>query len=115
LAEEKLKLYETIALYHPELTDEGLDERAARVGSIVSEHGGKVSSINKWKKRRLAYPVKKQAEGFFIVIRYLADKKVLADLDYVLRYDDRCLRYLTLDIAQFPGMVRTAKKKSEAK
>ncbi len=115
MAEEKLKLYETIALYHPELSEEGLDERAAKVGSIVSEHGGKVSSINKWKKRRLAYPVKKQAEGYFIVIRFTADKKALPDLDYVMRYDDRCLRYLTLDITNFPGMLRTSKKKVEAK
>jgi small subunit ribosomal protein S6 len=115
LAEEKLKLYEMIVLYHPELTDEGLGERVAKFEGVVSEHAGRMASVNRWKKRRLAYPVKKHTEGFYIVFRFAADKKALPDLDYILRYDDRCLRYLILDVAQFPGMLRTAKRKREEK
>ena len=115
MAEEKLKLYETIALYHPELNDEGLGERVTKIEGIVSEHGGHMASVNRWKKRRLAYPVKKNTEGFYVVYRFAAEKKALPDLDYLLRYDDRCLRYLILDVAQYPGMLRTAKKKGEDK
>jgi small subunit ribosomal protein S6 len=113
LAETGPKLYETIALFNPDL-EEDFGEHVARMESLVGEHGGKVVSLNRWKKRRLAFPVKRCEEGLYAVMRFIADKALLADLDYVLRYDEQCLRYLILDVARYPGMMR-AKVKGEEK
>jgi small subunit ribosomal protein S6 len=113
LAETGAKLYETIALFTPELDDEAMGERVKRMESVIGEHGGKMTSANRWKKRRLAFPVKKHEEGLYVVLRFVADKALLPDLDYLLRYDEQCLRYMVLDVARYPGMVRTKAKGEE--
>ncbi len=110
MAETEAKLYETIALFNPDLDEEAFDEHVKRMESMVTEHGGKVISLNRWKKRRLAFPVKKHEEGLYAVMRFVAGKSLLSDLDYVLRYDEQCLRYLILDVAKYPGMVRAKAK-----
>jgi small subunit ribosomal protein S6 len=114
LAETGAKLYETIALFNPDLEEEAFSEHVKRMESMVTEHGGTVVSVNRWKKRRLAFPIKSHEEGLYAVMRFIADKGLLSDLDYVLRYDERCLRYLILDVSKYPGMVR-AKAKGEEK
>ncbi len=113
MAQENLKLYETIALYHPELEDSSLEERSQKVKDVVGEHSGHMISVHRWKKRRLAYPVKKQVEGLYIVYRFASDKRLLSDLDYLLRYDEHCLRYLILDVARCPGMARGKERKED--
>jgi len=113
LIEAKPKLFETIVLYHPEVEPSALDERVKKVGEVVGQHGGTMLSAHRWKKRRLAYAVKKQEEGSYVVYRFTSDKRVLPDLDYMLRYDESCLRYLILDVAKYPGMLRGKQRAGE--
>lgn len=110
MAETKVKLYEAIALYHPDMEEAVLKERADRIEQVVREHAGNVVSTNMWKKRKLAYPIKKLEDGNYIVYRFTGDRRLLPDLDYIMRYDEQCLRYLILDVGQYPGMTRGAKK-----
>lgn len=110
MAETKVKLYEAIALYHPDLEEAVLKERAERVEQVVREHAGNVVSTNIWKKRKLAYPIRKVEDGNYVVYRFTGDRRVLPDLDYILRYDEQCLRYLILDVERYPGMTRSAQK-----
>ena len=114
MAETKVKLYEAIALYHPDLEEATLKERAERVEQVVREHAGNLVSTNIWKKRKLAYPVKKQEEGNYVVYRFTSDRRLLPDLDYIMRYDEDCMRYLILDVEQYPGMMRGAQKTEES-
>jgi len=115
LAETKAKLYEAIALYHPDLEEETIKERAERVEQVVREHAGNLVSTNIWKKRKLAYPIKKQAEGNYVVYRFTGDRRLLPDLDYILRYDEECLRYLIIDVGRYPGMTRGTQRTEVSK
>jgi len=95
-------------LYSPELEEQLLDTELEKVTDVITAHGGKVLNVHRWKKRKLAYAVKKFDEGLYVVCDFVAPKRVLSELDYILRYDEQCLRYLILDVLQHPGMQRRA-------
>lgn len=104
--EEKTKLYETMVLFVPDLEEQELDAQVKKTEDVVAGHGGRVLNVHRWKKRKLAYPVNEFEEGFYVVYRFAASRHLLSDLDYVLRYNERCLRYLILDLQAHPGMLR---------
>lgn len=103
---EKTKLYEMMLLFRPDLEEQELDSEIKKVEDIITSHGGSVLNLHRWKKRKLAYPVKGFNEGLYVVCRSSASKRVLGEIDYVLRYNERCLRYLLLDLQKHPGMLR---------
>jgi len=95
-----------MVLFSPEMSEQEVDSEVAKLKDVVATHGGRVLSLHRWKKRKLAYPVKEFEEGLYVVCRFAAGKRILSDLDYVLRYGERCLRYLILDLQEHPGMLR---------
>lgn len=97
-------------LFSPELEEQQLDSQVRKITEVISAHGGKVLNIHRWKKRKLAYPLKKFDEGQYVVCNFAAPRRILSELDYILRYDEQCLRYLILNVDQHPGLKR---RKSE--
>jgi small subunit ribosomal protein S6 len=97
---EQIKEYECCALYRPDLEPEQLDAQVAAVSDILTNHGAQILRVDRWNKRYLAYAVKKYTEGFYVIYRWLSSKDVLGGLDYLLRYDDNCLRHMVLDYTE---------------
>ena len=58
-----MRLYETGFLVSPNLTEEEADAIVQQMAEVVSQKAGKMSRIEKWGKRRMAYPIKRQGEA----------------------------------------------------
>ena len=95
-AENKLK-YELAYLLNPEIAEEKLDSETADLLKIISENGGKAVESNIPKKRWLAYPVKKQAQAYFGVVYFNADKENLDGIKKNLYFNKKVLRFLILN------------------
>jgi small subunit ribosomal protein S6 len=80
-------------LVDPETDEEGLGRVIDRVGQIVSEHGGEVSSVDTWGRRKLAYEIDRKAEGTYFVASFQAEPQALAELDRVLSLADEVMRF----------------------
>jgi small subunit ribosomal protein S6 len=76
----------------------GEDPNAAteRARGIIEQSGGVVDNVRISETRRLAYPVKKQIEGVYVVINGRFTKEAAAELDRVLKLDEAVLRHMTL-------------------
>ena len=95
-AENKLK-YELAYLLNPEIAEEKLDSETADLLKIISENGGKAVESNIPKKRWLAYPVKKQAQAYFGVVYFNADKENLDGIKKNLYFNKKVLRFLIIN------------------
>jgi small subunit ribosomal protein S6 len=60
--------YEIVAVLRADLDEEGLSAALDRISQRITEHGGSVTGVDRWGKRRLAYPIKKQRDGFYALI-----------------------------------------------
>ncbi len=64
-----MRSYEVAYIVDPDVDEEGLDELEGSVKGWIEAAGGKIGEIDRWGKRRLAYPINKKSEGFYIFIQ----------------------------------------------
>ena len=86
--------YELAVVVSAKLED---DDRAAtieKVKEIVSKHGGTITNVDEWGKKRLAYEVQKMKEAFYYFIRFEAESTAPAEIESRVRIMDNVIRYL---------------------
>ena len=85
--------YETMLI-----TSAALDEEAtaALVGKFKSliEANGTIDSIDEWGKRRLAYPINDENDGYYVLVNFSCEPDFPAELDRVYKITDGVLRSL---------------------
>ena len=86
--------YELAVVVSAKLED---DERAAtieKVKNMVTKHGGTITNVDEWGKKRLAYEVQKMKEAFYYFIHFDAESTVPVEIEHRVRIMDNVIRYL---------------------
>jgi small subunit ribosomal protein S6 len=78
----------------PELDDQAVQQEIEKVGQLIQTNGGQVKKVTPWGKRRLAYTVKDQREGHYVVEEFDLDQAKVAEVERVLRISDTVFRHL---------------------
>jgi small subunit ribosomal protein S6 len=91
-----LRRYETILITHVDLSEDELSSLITRYGDIVTGQKGILVKVERWGKRRLAYLIKKQARGFYILIDYAGVSAVVNELERNLKIDEKILKFMTV-------------------
>lgn len=86
--------YEALYIVHPELSDEQVEAITEKYKKAVEDRGGVVESVERWEKRRLAYEVKGQREGIYVLMTFKSDAEVESELNRLFRIGDDVLRHL---------------------
>jgi small subunit ribosomal protein S6 len=78
----------------PSAADESVVSGALdRITRVVGEGGGAVGNVNRWGRRRLAFEVDRQTEGYYVVAEFTADPGVITPLERSLYLADEVLRF----------------------
>ncbi len=91
-----MRRYETILIAHVDLSEDELGSLIERYGGIVTGQKGILVKVERWGKRRLAYLIKKQARGVYILIDYAGESAVVNELERNLKIDDKILKFMTV-------------------
>ena len=87
--------YETIVVYSLKNGEEAAKELAEKFKAMM-ENNGTVDSVDEWGKRRLAYPINDEEDGYYVLYNHQCEADYPAELDRVLRITDGILRSLTV-------------------
>lgn len=110
---EGMNLYETVIVTSAKLGEEGSAELVNRFKALIEEHGT-VEGVDDWGKRRFAYPIQKQTEGYYTLINFQSSPEFTAELDRRYQITDGILR--TIIIKRDPRHVNAQKaQKAEEK
>ncbi len=90
--------YETIYILKPGVDPDDADKVASRFSEIVDKFGGKITKVDSWGKRKLAYLIQKHSRGIFIHVDFVGANKLVAELERNLRRFDDVIRYQTIRI-----------------
>jgi small subunit ribosomal protein S6 len=90
--------YETIYVLRPDVAKDSQEKIAQRVGEAVSREGGKMTSIENWGRRQLAYAVKKAKRGVYVYLKYVGGGAAVAEVERNLRMLDDVLKYQTVQV-----------------
>lgn len=87
-----MRTYETVIVIDSLLKPEEIDSIINKYERFISANGGKVSSIDRWGKRRLAYEINKRQYGFYVLIRFEGPSAMIKQLDREYRLNESLLR-----------------------
>ncbi len=85
--------YEISILYHPDLEID-LDKASKRVEKIFTDNGGKVTKVDNWGKRKLAYPIKKNEHAIYVFYMVDFPASNLQKVESTLNITDEVIRFL---------------------
>ena len=91
--------YETFIIFEADLAEEDRKTILDRVGSLVSDSGGTTILFDEWGTRKLAYPIRKKNQGYYVRMDYCGRGKAVEAIERILRQDTRILRFMTVRMA----------------
>lgn len=86
--------YELMYIVHPELKDDDLTAVKERVTGLIERSGGKVVKTEPWGLRRLAYPIRDQWEGQYVLLHLELEPQGVAEIERDLRLVEPVMRHL---------------------
>ncbi len=95
-----MRNYELVLVLNPEIADENVGAVTERVGQWIAASGGELVSTNPWGRRRLAYPIREQREGNYIVTQVRMSPKAATELERNLSISDDVLRHLLVRLEE---------------
>ena len=107
--------YETTFLLSPNLEEEEAEKIIVQMVEVVSTKKGKMINEDRWGKRKLAYPIKKFEEAFYVFFLYEGDSDIPFELERRFKQSEAILRYLTVKKEPKKSMRRKKKAVSREK
>src|SRR5579883_3223184 len=86
--------YELGFILNPEVNEEQTRSILERIEQIVTNHGGQVMRVNQWGRRRLAYPIQHNRDGFYVFLDMILTPETVSELDRTLKVSEEVLRHL---------------------
>ena len=105
--------YETIIIINPNLEAESTEKIIENVQNLISENKGQISKADKWGKRRLAYEVMGNKEGFYVLMNYIAESSFIQRLAQYCSLSEEIIKYMTVRAEKLPEIPREPSKIEE--
>ncbi|MFC1977659.1 30S ribosomal protein S6 [Chloroflexota bacterium] len=93
---EQLRDYELVLVISPEVVEEEFEATIDTLSRFITERGGTISDIERWGKRRLAYPIMRFVEGSYVLARFKLGPAFGKELETDLRISEKVLRHLLI-------------------
>ena len=87
-----MPLYETVLITRPDLTLEDVDNLVNKLNKIVTDFGGKIASKEYWGLINIAYPIKKNTKGHYVLLDINSQYPAVQELERVVKYNEDVIR-----------------------
>ena len=91
-----MRTYETLYIVHPEVVGDELTALIDKDRKVLTEQQADVLKADNWGSRTLAYPVKKQTRGSFVLTVFEGGPSVVAEFERRMRIDEKVIKYQTV-------------------
>jgi len=112
-----MRTYESIFIVHPEVVGDDQTAVIDKYKKILTDQGVEILKVDNWGVRTLAYPVKKQLKGCYVLVIFNAEPTVIAEFERRMRIDDKVIKFQTVlleDGYQAPAVEEKAEVAAEA-
>ncbi|MBQ4513569.1 MAG: 30S ribosomal protein S6 [Anaerolineaceae bacterium] len=93
-----MRKYEIIFIAHPDLDEENLNNVVEKVKGWIADDKGEVVSVDNWGKKRLAYRIRKQREGQYVLITANMEPASVKNLSQNMRYVESIMRSMITSV-----------------
>lgn len=111
-----MRHYENLVIVKPTLTEEEIKNTIATVEEFITSNGGEIIARDPMGMKKLAYPIEKNARGYFYVMYYKIAPSAISEIERRFRINEEILRFVTMkydtkrEIKAWNDMVEKTKK-----
>ena len=105
-----MRIYENLFIVKPDATEEEIDSLIEQMSKNITTAGGTVDKVEKWGKRRLAYRVEKQREGYYVLLTFTAEASTVREFERRMLVQDAIIKFLTVRIDETLKRIEKRKK-----
>ncbi len=96
--DKQLRDYELVFIVSPEVEGESLDAAIDNVSQFITAKDGIISEVDRWGKKKLAYPLKQFLEGSYVLARFKLKPMWGRELEAKLQISEEILRHLLIQL-----------------
>ena len=89
-----MRKYEVVTIVHPDLDETAFNAVVERVKGWIAENGGTVDKVDLWGRRRMAYAIRKQREGQYVLVSAQMPPTATAVLERNMRLLEPIMRFM---------------------
>lgn len=93
--EKIVNSYETMFIVDNRLDEAATKAVVEKFTALISENGT-IDTVNEWGKKRLAYPINDENEGYYVLVEFKAEPSFLAELDRIFTITEDVVRSMTI-------------------
>jgi len=94
------RLFETTFIVNASLDDSLIEGVISKVQDQITKNQGEVSAVQRWGRKRLAYPIAKKNNGFYVCVEFTAPGDLVTKLARFYHLEENILRYLTTQVTK---------------
>ena len=87
--------YESVVIINPNLEVEAIKALISKISDLINTNG-KVNSVEELGNKKLAYEIKKNKEGYYVVIKFEAKPELITELERVYRITDEVIKFIVV-------------------
>jgi len=93
-----MRVYEVLFIIAPNTEESDIDTLVTQLSDVATSQGATIAKVDRVGRRRLAYPIRKFNEGFYVVLTIEGTGAEIAEIERRMRVTDAVIRYLTVRI-----------------
>lgn len=91
--------YESVVIINPTVDEEGMKALISKFTDLIN-NDGKVEKVDELGKRKLAYEIQKNKEGYYVVFYFEANPNLISELERVYRITDEIIKFMTIKVEE---------------
>lgn len=107
-APSRVREYETIYVMRPDVARDAAERVSQRVQEVMEREGARLSLVETWGRRALAYKVNKHRHGIYVYLKFLAGGTTVSELERNFRLLDEVIKFQTIVLGNVEGDVEIA-------
>ena len=92
--DKRLQDYELVDIINPDVAEDALETKVNGISQFITSRDGVISSVDKWGKKKLAYPLKHYLEGIYVLTKFKISPARCKELEANLKISEEILRHL---------------------
>ena len=113
-----MPFYEHVIISRPDISPQQVEELVEGITTLLGAHGGKVSKVEYWGLRNLAYRINKTRKGHYSLLNIDAPAPAVHEMERLQRINEHVMRYMTIavdELEEGPSPVLARRERDEKK
>lgn len=107
--------YESIFILRSSLGDEEAEAVIEKMKSVLTKHGATIVKAENWGKKKLAYEIKHDRRGTYILLQFESTQEnVVSELERLYRLEDSVIKFLTVRVEEEALQAVAAEEQGES-